>query len=104
MRWMEGVTEPIIQNACSVYSQRYTLGTHDSFLLSKVANVPQENIELNCGRNGHIIRKLARSNAKLKQTMLDAQRVKEERRQKHSRAGETKPKAEQRKVVGAEQS
>ncbi|KAF9504688.1 hypothetical protein BS47DRAFT_1374369 [Hydnum rufescens UP504] len=42
--------------------------------------------------------------AKLKQTMLDAQRVKEERRQKHSRAGETKPKAEWRKVVGAEQS
>ncbi|KAF9502776.1 hypothetical protein BS47DRAFT_1403130, partial [Hydnum rufescens UP504] len=72
--------------------------------LSKVANVSQENIELNCGRNGHIIRKLARSNAKLKQTMLDAQRVKEERRQKHSRAGETKPKAEWRKVVGAEQS
>ncbi|KAF9508978.1 hypothetical protein BS47DRAFT_1397348 [Hydnum rufescens UP504] len=87
-----------------LYSQRYTLGTHDSFLLSKVANVPQENIELNCGRNGHIIRKLARSNAKLKPTMLDAQRVKEERRQKHSRAGETKPKAERRKVVGAEQS
>jgi DDB1- and CUL4-associated factor 13 len=41
---------------------------------------------------------------KLKQTMLDAQRVKEERRRKHSRAGETKPKAERRKVVVAEQT
>ncbi|KAF9510891.1 hypothetical protein BS47DRAFT_1373223 [Hydnum rufescens UP504] len=42
--------------------------------------------------------------SKLKQTMLDAQRVKEERRRKHSRAGETKPKAERRKVVVAEQT
>ncbi|KAF9503685.1 hypothetical protein BS47DRAFT_1309426, partial [Hydnum rufescens UP504] len=42
--------------------------------------------------------------AKLKQMMLDAQRVKEEQRRKHSRVGETKPKVEWHKVVGAKQS
>ncbi|KAI8968661.1 hypothetical protein BD414DRAFT_395808, partial [Trametes punicea] len=41
--------------------------------------------------------------AQLKRTMLEAQRVKEERRRKHSRAGENKPKAERKKVVIAEQ-
>ncbi len=41
--------------------------------------------------------------AKLKRTMLEAQRVKEERRRKHTRAGESKPKAEKKKVVTAEQ-
>ncbi|CAL1710016.1 unnamed protein product [Somion occarium] len=40
----------------------------------------------------------------LKRTMLEAQRVKEERRRKHTRAGESKPTAEKRKVVIAEQS
>jgi len=40
--------------------------------------------------------------SKLKQTMLEAQRVKEERRRKHTRAGESKPKAERKKVVLAE--
>ena len=34
--------------------------------------------------------------------MLEAQRVKEERRRKHTRAGESKPKAERKKVVLAE--
>ena len=42
--------------------------------------------------------------AQLKRTMLEAQRVKEERRRKHTRAGESKPKAERKKVVIAEQS
>ncbi|KAG5647480.1 hypothetical protein DXG03_009415 [Asterophora parasitica] len=42
--------------------------------------------------------------SKLKRTMLDAQRVKEERRRKHTRAGESKPKAERKKVVIAEQT
>ncbi|KAI6026027.1 WD40 repeat-like protein [Pisolithus marmoratus] len=42
--------------------------------------------------------------ANLKQTMLEAQRVKEERRRKHTRAGDSKPKAERKKVVLAEQS
>lgn len=42
--------------------------------------------------------------SKLKRTMLDAQRVKEERRRKHSRAGETKPKPARKKVVLAEQT
>lgn len=42
--------------------------------------------------------------AQLKRTMLEAQRVKEERRRKHTRAGEGKPKAERKKVVIAEQS
>ncbi|KAF8452552.1 WD40 repeat-like protein [Boletus edulis BED1] len=40
--------------------------------------------------------------AKLKRTMLEAQRVKEERRRKHTRAGGSKPKAERKKVVLAE--
>ncbi|KAH0831208.1 WD40 repeat-like protein [Lanmaoa asiatica] len=40
--------------------------------------------------------------SKLKRTMLEAQRVKDERRRKHTRAGESKPKAERKKVVLAE--
>ncbi|KAL1704358.1 WD40-repeat-containing domain protein [Schizophyllum commune] len=42
--------------------------------------------------------------ASLKRTMLEARRVKEERRRKHTRAGESKPKAERKKVVIQEQS
>jgi len=42
--------------------------------------------------------------AQLKRTMLDARRVKEERRRKHTRAGENKPKAEKKKVVVQEQT
>ncbi|EPQ51753.1 WD40 repeat-like protein [Gloeophyllum trabeum ATCC 11539] len=42
--------------------------------------------------------------AELKRTMLEAQRVKEERRRKHTRAGASVPKAEKKKVVIAEQS
>ncbi|THG99914.1 hypothetical protein EW145_g7169 [Phellinidium pouzarii] len=42
--------------------------------------------------------------AQIKHTMLEAQRVKEERRRKHTRAGESKPKADRKKVVIAEQS
>jgi len=42
--------------------------------------------------------------SKLKRTMLDAQRVKDERRRKHTRAGETKPKAARKKVVLVEQT
>ncbi|KAF5366190.1 hypothetical protein D9758_005675 [Tetrapyrgos nigripes] len=41
---------------------------------------------------------------KLKNTMLEARRVKEERRRKHTRAGESKPTAERKKVVITEQS
>ncbi|KAL0946283.1 hypothetical protein HGRIS_012534 [Hohenbuehelia grisea] len=41
--------------------------------------------------------------SKLKRTMLDARRVKEERRRKHTRAGEEKPKAERAKAVVSEQ-
>ncbi|KAI0275996.1 Sof1-like domain-containing protein [Russula aff. rugulosa BPL654] len=40
----------------------------------------------------------------LKRTMQEADRVKEERRRRHTRAGESKPKAERKKVVIAEQS
>jgi DDB1- and CUL4-associated factor 13 len=36
--------------------------------------------------------------------MLEARRVKEERRRKHTRAGESKPKAEKKNVVIAEQT
>ncbi|KAF8153074.1 WD40-repeat-containing domain protein [Crassisporium funariophilum] len=42
--------------------------------------------------------------SKLKRTMLEAQRVKEERRRKHTRAGESKPKQERKKVVITEQT
>jgi WD repeat and SOF domain-containing protein 1 len=42
--------------------------------------------------------------AKLKRTMLDTRAVKEERRRKHTRAGESKPNAERKKVVIAEQT
>ena len=42
--------------------------------------------------------------ASLKRTMLEARRVKEERRRKHTRAGESKPKAAKQKFVLAEQS
>lgn len=48
--------------------------------------------------------KSVHSTSKLKQTMLEAQRVKEERRRKHTRAGESKPKPERKKVVIAEQT
>lgn len=41
---------------------------------------------------------------KLKRTMLDSERVKEERRRKHTRAGDSKPKAERKKVVIVEQT
>ena len=41
---------------------------------------------------------------KLKHTMLEARRVKEERRRKHTRAGASKPKAEKKSVVLVEQS
>ncbi len=44
------------------------------------------------------------SAAKLKRTMIEAERVKDERRRKHSRAGETKPKAARKKVVIVEQT
>ncbi|KAN0120460.1 WD40 repeat-like protein [Russula decolorans] len=40
----------------------------------------------------------------LKRTMEEAERVKEERRRRHTRAGESKPKAQRKKVVIAEQS
>ena len=42
--------------------------------------------------------------SKLKRTMLEAQRVKEERRRKHTRKGEVKPKPEKKKLVIVEQS
>ncbi|KAF9495254.1 snoRNA binding protein [Pleurotus eryngii] len=44
------------------------------------------------------------SAAKLKRTMVEAERVKDERRRKHSRAGEAKPKAARKKVVVVEQT
>ena len=41
---------------------------------------------------------------KLKHTMFESMRVKEERRRKHTRAGESKPKAEKKKTVIVEGS
>ncbi|KAJ7621127.1 WD40 repeat-like protein [Roridomyces roridus] len=54
-------------------------------------------------RSRHVPRPVHQA-AKLKRTMLEAQRVKEERRRKHTRAGESKPKAERKKLVVVEQA
>jgi len=48
--------------------------------------------------------KSVHATSKLHHTITEAARVKEERRRKHTRAGDSKPKAERRKVVLAEQS
>jgi len=48
--------------------------------------------------------KSVHATSKLHHTITEAGRVKEERRRKHTRAGDSKPKAERRKVVLAEQS
>jgi WD repeat and SOF domain-containing protein 1 len=55
------------------------------------------------GRSRHIPRPVYQA-SKLKRTMLEAQRVKEERRRKHTRAGAEKPKAERKKLVVVEQT
>ncbi|KAH9024961.1 WD40 repeat-like protein [Lactarius hengduanensis] len=54
-------------------------------------------------RSRHIPKPVYKA-AQLKRTMEEAQRVKEERRRRHTRAGESKPKAARKKVVIAEQS
>jgi WD repeat and SOF domain-containing protein 1 len=54
-------------------------------------------------RNRHLPKPVYQA-AKLKRTMLDARAVKEERRRKHTRAGESKPNAERKKVVIVEQT
>ncbi|EPT01980.1 hypothetical protein FOMPIDRAFT_1144267 [Fomitopsis schrenkii] len=54
-------------------------------------------------RSRHIPKPVYKA-SQLKRTMLEARRVKDERRRKHTRAGETKPTAERKKVVIAEQT
>jgi WD repeat and SOF domain-containing protein 1 len=54
-------------------------------------------------RSRHLPKPVHKAGA-LKRTMLEARRVKEERRRKHSRAGESKPKAERKKLVLVEQT
>ena len=54
-------------------------------------------------RRRHLPKPVLKAN-ELKRTMLDAGRVKEDRRRKHTRAGESKPKAERKQVVIAEQA
>ncbi|KAL4251025.1 DDB1- and CUL4-associated factor 13 [Abortiporus biennis] len=54
-------------------------------------------------RSRHIPKPVYKA-AELKRTMLDARKVKEERRRKHTRAGDSKPKAERKKVVITEQT
>ncbi|KAF9004004.1 WD40-repeat-containing domain protein [Cyathus striatus] len=61
------------------------------------------------GEVGRIVRtrhlpKSVQQASSLKHTMLDARRVKEDRRRKHTRAGESKPKPERKKVVIQEQT
>ena len=51
----------------------------------------------------HHVPKPVHKAAKLKRTMLDARAVKEERRRAHTRAGDSKPKAEKKKAVIVEQ-
>ncbi|PPQ92176.1 hypothetical protein CVT25_008950 [Psilocybe cyanescens] len=53
-------------------------------------------------RTRHLPKSVHQTN-KLKNTMLEARRVKDERRRKHTRAGENKPKPERKKLVIAEQ-
>lgn len=54
-------------------------------------------------RNRHLPKPVYQA-AKLKRTMLDTRAVKEERRRKHTRAGESKPNAERKKVIIVEQT
>ncbi|KAJ7231334.1 Sof1-like domain-containing protein [Mycena rebaudengoi] len=54
-------------------------------------------------RSRHVPRAVHQASS-LKRTMLDAQRVKEERRRKHTRTGTEKPKAERKKLVVVEQA
>ncbi|KAI0943494.1 hypothetical protein AcW1_002645 [Taiwanofungus camphoratus] len=54
-------------------------------------------------RSRHIPKPVYKA-AQLKRTMLEARRVKEERRRKHSRAGESKPKADRKQTVIVEQT
>ncbi|KAI0289668.1 WD40 repeat-like protein [Russula brevipes] len=54
-------------------------------------------------RSRHIPKPVYKA-GQLKRTMEEAQRVKEERRRRHTRAGESKPQAERKKVVIVEQS
>ncbi|KAF9648307.1 WD40 repeat-like protein [Thelephora ganbajun] len=54
-------------------------------------------------RGRHLPKPIYKAN-QLKRTMLEAKRVKEERRRKHTRAGDTKPKPEKKTVVEREQT
>jgi len=54
-------------------------------------------------RGRHLPKPVYKAN-QLKRTVLEARRVKEERRRKHTRAGGTKPKAEKKTVVVQEQT
>ena len=54
-------------------------------------------------RGRHLPKPIHKAN-RLKRTVLEARRTKEERRRKHTRAGETKPKAEKKRVVVQEQT
>ena len=54
-------------------------------------------------RGRHLPKPIYKANH-LKRTVLEARRVKEERRRKHTRAGEAKPKAEKKTVVVQEQT
>jgi len=54
-------------------------------------------------RGRHLPKPIYKAN-QLKRTVLEARRVKEERRRKHTRAGETKPKAEKKTLVVREQT
>lgn len=58
---------------------------------------------LNIRRGRHLPQPVYKAN-QLKRTMLEARRVKDERRRKHTRAGESKPKAEKKTVVVREQT
>jgi WD repeat and SOF domain-containing protein 1 len=59
--------------------------------------------DIECCRRRHLPKAIY-GTLTLKQTMLDSQKAKEERRRQHSRAGESKPKAERKKFVIAEQT
>lgn len=71
-----------------------SLVTHHPFLNFLVKLLTDWHI-----RRSRPVPRAVKNASKLKHTMLDAMAEKEDRRRKHSRRGETKPKADKKKIV-----
>lgn len=70
---------------------------------SSLRDTQTDHVLRNMCRGRHLPKPIYKANH-LKRTVLEARRVKEERRRKHTRAGEAKPKAEKKTVVVQEQT